>query len=216
MNKTKRPIWQMLVSAAVLALSCAPLSVIGLPTQAPGAVDTMVAQTAAAAASRTASVAATATATSTFTPTPSRTPTVTPTFTPTYIFLFKTSTPSRTLTPSGGGYSTDPYHCEFISQTPANGSSMKPRADFDWDWKVRNNGTKRWDVGSVDYLYVSGDKFYKQDSYDLPRDVGTGGTVELTVDMVAPKNPGTYTTTWGLMTGKTIFCRVSFQIVVSK
>jgi hypothetical protein len=220
MKKAKSRGWRWLIAVAVLSFACAPLSVAGLPTQAPGIVDTIVAQTATAAAVQTASVPPTATSTSTFTPTLSKTPTVTPTLTSTYIYIVtRTATASRTptsTTSAGGSTSSETYHCQLVSQTPANGSTMKPNTDFDWNWKVKNDGTKKWSASSVDYAYVSGDKFHKQNAYDLPEDVSSGESVQLTVDMKAPKNEGTYITTWGLKVGKTTFCLLSFNIVVDK
>lgn len=119
----------LLLSAAVFVISCDVTSFLAspaFPTTAPGAVNTIIAQTAAAAATQTAlrmpavgpvsvstivaqtaAVAATQTEalipdtlTPSFTPFPSQTPSITPTSTPTFIFKLKTPTrPPPTKTP---------------------------------------------------------------------------------------------------------------------
>ena len=86
--------------------------------------------------------------------------------------------------------------------------------DFDAKWKVKNIGKKDWDGNSVDYSYVSGDKFHKVAGYDLGKTVKVGETRELIVDMLSPKNPGTYTTNWSLQVGSEKFCTLSLTIVV--
>jgi hypothetical protein len=66
----------------------------------------------------------------------------------------------------------------------------------------------------VDYNYLTGDKFHKVAAYDLGQTVKFGETIELIVDMTAPKNAGTYTTNWALQVGSEAFCTLSLTIVV--
>jgi len=91
---------------------------------------------------------------------------------------------------------------------------MNSRTDFDGNWKVKNIGKKNWDKNNVDYVYLSGDKFHKVAGYDLGQTVNVGTTTELIVDMIAPKNSGTYTTNWTLRVGTNNFCTMSLTIVV--
>lgn len=98
-----------LVAALVITLACAPVlpSIAPLPTQAVGAVDTIVAATYNAAATGTAVVVSkyTSTPTPPGTLTPSQTPTVTPTGTATVDFVYRSPTPfpTSTLNLKGGG-----------------------------------------------------------------------------------------------------------------
>jgi len=101
-----------------------------------------------------------------------------------------------------------------ISVDPPNGTTFDARADFDAVWRVRNNGQSAWDRNSVDYIYLSGDQFHKVSGYDLSANVQAGETVNLTVDMEAPRNAGTYTTRWTLRAGSNNFCTLSLSIVV--
>jgi hypothetical protein len=121
---------------------------------------------------------------------------------------------TATSADTGNGTSSDKYACQIISIDPANGTSFKPRHDFNTFWKVKNIGTKEWDHNSVDFVYSSGTKMHKVAGYDLGDNVASGEKITLGVDMVAPKNPGTYTTTWVLTVGSNDFCSMSLTIVV--
>jgi len=98
--------------------------------------------------------------------------------------------------------------------TPANGNTFNPRDDFNEVWTVKNIGQKKWDRTSVDFIYSSGDKIHKISGYDLTSNVAVGESIDLGVDMQAPKNSGTYTTTWTLRVGNKTFCPLTLTIVV--
>jgi hypothetical protein len=100
------------------------------------------------------------------------------------------------------------------SQDPPNGTSFNPRDDFDAVWRVRNIGRRTWERNSVDYMFLSGDQFHKVSGYDFDANVSSGQTASVTVDMEAPKNPGTYTTRWTLRVGSDNFCTLELRIVV--
>ena len=213
-RKTKLLVW---VTALALIMACVPsLATPPVPTIDPGAVNTFIAQTANAASTQTAA------SIPTFTPSPTFTPTVFtetpfPTATVTFVFILPTSTPLviPTFTSSGGGgTSSQNYSCQITRVSPANGSRFDPRDDFDAIWTVRNNGQKDWDRNSVDYVYSSGDKIHKVSGYDLDENVRTGNSIDLGVDMQAPKNSGTYTTTWVMRAGDKTFCTMTLSIVV--
>ncbi len=216
LTPTLRPI-RGLLALALLIAGCAPLLPMGFPTQSPDAIPTIVAQTAAAAATQTAAALPTATFTPTITLTPTETPippTETPTPTPTFIFVLATDTATPTIESGGTVGSSTTYRCIVLAQTPPNGTTLAPNTDFDWMWRVENTGTRTWGDTEVDYRYLSGDRFHKKEIYDLPRDVYPGETIELIVDMIAPGETGTYTTTWSLRVGKKTFCPVTLTINV--
>jgi Ig-like domain-containing protein len=223
--KTKLFAWLM---ALGMILACVPsFTAPQISTPVPGAVNTFIAQTSDAASTRTAAAMPTFTPTATTTPTPRNTDTPVPTETPTFIFLLPTLTPIPTFTrvtipggggggsgSGGGGSNSSSYSCQVISVDPPNGTAFNSRDDFDAVWRVRNNGQKAWDRNSVDYIFLSGDQFHKVSGYDLSSNVKAGETLNLTADMQAPKNAGTYTTRWTLRVGSNNFCTLSLSIVV--
>jgi Ig-like domain from next to BRCA1 gene len=187
-----------------------------MPAQAPaapppGAVNTIVVQTARAAASQTAA-ALPPTLTPTLTPSPTRTPTLTPSPSPTFLFLL--SSPTRTATLAA---STGDLGCQLTDQTPADGSTLSKGQTFTATWTVDNIGQSGWDSASVDFVYVTGDKLATVKAVDLPKTVMPGGHVTLKVPMTAPTAAGSYKTAWTLQQGKNKpFCRLTLSIKVGK
>jgi hypothetical protein len=114
----------------------------------------------------------------------------------------------------GGGISSDNFACQVSKVSPANGTSFDPRDDFDAFWTVKNIGQKNWDRNNIDYAYSSGAKIHKVSGYDMSTDVKVGETINLGVDMRAPKDAGTYTTTWTMRNGNNNFCTLTLTIVV--
>ena len=212
--KAKLIIWLI---ALGMILACVPSLATPAPPADPAAVSTFIAQTVIAASTQTAALLPTSTATATTTPTPRNTDTVTPTSTSTVIFILSSPTPIviPTFTAvGGGGTSSEDYACRLVSTSPTNGATFNARDDFDAKWTVRNIGQKNWDRNNLDYRYTSGAILHKREVYDLSSNVNTGGSIELIVDMVAPKNSGNYTTTWNLYAGAKTFCNMTLTINV--
>jgi hypothetical protein len=214
-RKSKLLVW---VTALVLIMACVPSLATPqaqAPTLDPGAINTFIAQTVNAASTQTAASIPTLTPSPTITPTVP-TQTLIPSATATVIFVLSSPTPLviPTFTSSGGGTSSDNFSCQITRVTPANGTRFNPRDDFDAIWTVRNNGQRNWDRNTVDYVYSSGDKIHKVSGYDLDENVRTGNSLDLGVDMQAPKNSGTYSTTWTMRAGNNNFCTLTLTIVV--
>ncbi len=164
-----------------------------------------------ASCSGPATLAPTLVPTGTATPPPSATPA--PTLAP------ETSTPEAPTetpeTPTSEGTASPELSCKVLSQSVRNGHHFDPRERFTVGWSVRNDGTATWDAGSVDFEYFSGTKMYRFSPEPLPASVAPHtAPVALSADMVAPRNPGNYTTIWTLRRGPDAFCRVSLSIVV--
>jgi len=209
--KIKYLIW--CVALAVI-MACVPgIQAPPAPTLDSNAIGTMIVQTGKAALSQTAAAMPTHTPTITFTPTPRFTDTPEPTATSTVIFRFFSPTPIGQAS-STSATSDQAYACQVVSTSPANGTGFSPRTDFDAKWKIKNIGKKDWDAGSVDYVYLSGDRFHKVEGYDLSKTVKVGETIELIVDMIAPKDNGSYSTNWTIRVGSQKFCTLSLTIVV--
>jgi hypothetical protein len=109
------------------------------------------------------------------------------------------------------------YACTLLSQSPKDYTKMKTRQSFDMKWNVRNTGSHIWYANWVPFKYMGGAKMQTHgDRFSLPGNVGRGEKIRLVVDMEAPKTQGIYSTTWGLFSGGTAFCRVTLTIGVSR
>lgn len=214
-RKTKLLLWFMVL---VTLMACGPGGVAPIiPTTDPNAIATFIVQTVNAAFTRTAAAVPTLTPTATFTPTPRFTNTPEPTATSTIIFILSSPTARVTVIPATSTLaetSDQAFSCQVISVTPANGTSFAGRTDFDVTWRVRNNGQRNWNKDNVDLLYLDGTRMHKVELYDLQETIRRGEIVDLTVDMVAPKNSNTYATRWTLRAGNETFCTMSLTIVV--
>lgn len=206
MRRNQRLIFLAVAVAVALALACAPtIGPAPLPTFDANAPLTAIVLTGAAAATQT---ALNAPPTDTATPLPTKTPTDTPTATPTFLFLVPTSGLPPTQIPLG--VSQADYDCQVLSAEPKNPLPVSQR--FIAKWIVANIGVSLWDINSLDYRYVEGEKIHLQSIYDFPATVSPGATVELTIDIQAPSTPGTYTTKWGIYLGKRNFCEMELTI----
>ena len=222
MSTRKVKLISWLISLSMVLACVVPSLATPLPPSDPAAIGTFIAQTVNAASTQTARVLPTSTFTPTTTPTPRNTDTPTPTATATVLFILSSPTslviPTFTAVSSGGGTSSgtssDNYACQVVSVSPANGTSFNAREDFDAVWKVKNIGQRSWDKNGVDYFYASGAKLHKVAGYDLNATVAVGATTDIIVDMTAPKDAGSYSTTWTLKASAKTFCNMSLRITV--
>ncbi len=153
--------------------------------------------------------------TATFTSTPRSTKTPEPTATNTFIWIVKSPTnPVSASLTAAALTSSEKYACLPIDQDPSNWASFPPRQNFDATWRVKNIGKKAWGKEDVDFVYSSGDKFYKSSGYDFKATINPGVTGDLTVKMQSPKKPGNYTTIWAIRIGSNEFCKLRLSIVV--
>lgn len=136
----------------------------------------------------------------------SPTPEATMSLTPTFLFTLPSQTPTTTTQ----------FDCDLVMQSPANGAVLKPREHFTAGWKLQNTGTVSWNPGSVEFTYVAGTKMYQDPLVHLTYGVNPGDSTVLSVDMRAPVNSTTYTTSWALKVGKIYFCRVRLTIYVQE
>ena len=134
--------------------------------------------------------------TATFTPLPTATPLATPTTlsTPTqqpttaiYVPPAVTSTPTRTALC---------LHATLISDGDIpDGTEMSPNEAFTKTWTFKNTGTCTWTT-EFDIFFVSGDQMSAPSVLDFPQTVKPGESVTISIPMVAPSAPGTYTGYW--------------------
>jgi hypothetical protein len=96
---------------------------------------------------------------------------------------------------------------EFVEDvTIPDGTVLTPGQAFTKTWRFRNNGTLPWGKG-VKFVFVEGkyDEFQSEkmggpDFVDVP-DVAPGQTVDVSVNLVAPKQPGRYRSYWRFKLG---------------
>ncbi len=189
-----------LVALALVVEACAAPS-----TPAPAPTST---RTPAPPPSDTPTAASTVTMSPSRTPFPTWTPSSTPLPIPTLSFHFY---PSQTASP---GPTPSPLQCIVQTQRPADGAYFKPKEHFDINWKVLNTGTDGWDPGSVELVYVAGTRTAMSLAIRLEAPADPGEMAGLVAELVAPKNPGTYSTIWSLRRGKDYFCRVGLKFYV--
>jgi hypothetical protein len=170
------------------------------------AAETIVARiTLDAGSNAVAALTETAVAVKTLPPVPSNTPA--PTFifptspVPTYVipptatpWVLPTSTiswPTVTLPP------TVPCNrATFLTDvTIPDGTVLPPNTNFTKIWRVRNDGSCRWD-SSYALIFTSGTAMTNNLTILIPAVVMPGQSIDLAVDMRSPGNPGTYQSNW--------------------
>jgi hypothetical protein len=149
------------------------------------------------------------------TPRPSPTiiyPTITfgPTFTPTYIYYSATPgtiTPTGTLltpTVNPSALAVGCNNLAFIRDvTVPAGTVIEKNQSFRKTWKVQNTGTCDWKY-QYSLVLVGGDAFGSGPT-KIQKSVPVWSWSELSVDLEAPKKPGTYTSSWRLSNGQSLF-----------
>jgi hypothetical protein len=146
-----------------------------------------------------------ATPTSTVTDTPIP-PTLTVSLTPT-----NTATPRPTLTPL-----PPQTGCQVNHQSPYYKQHFGPGADFDATWTLENTGFESWDPDTVDFRYLRGYKFQKNtDIFNFKSAVRPQNTVDIRVDMLAPRETGEFTSVWALMDNGNLLCAVMIDLIIS-
>lgn len=85
---------------------------------------------------------------------------------------------------------------EFVQDLSVpDGTIFGPGNQFTASWRLRNNGTCPW-TAEYGLTFVSGDQLGAAELVPLPHPVAPGQTVDASVDMVAPEQPGSYRSNW--------------------
>ena len=121
--------------------------------------------------------------------------TVTPT--PTVTGTPPTSTPTSTPGPVTG--TVPPSGCDraqFISDvTIPDGTVMSPGATFTKTWRLKNIGTCAW-ATSYQMVFFSGEQMGAASPVAFPQNVPVGQTIDISINMTAPANAGSYRGYW--------------------
>lgn len=125
------------------------------------------------------------------TPLPTNTPWPTDTTDLSSIFPTSTATNISYVTSSSCDGSS------FVSDvTIPDGTELDPGEGFTKTWSFKNAGTCTWSTAYY-IAFISGDDM-SGESTDLTASVSPSGTIDVSVDMVAPLTAGTYTGYWKL------------------
>jgi len=87
-------------------------------------------------------------------------------------------------------------NAEFVKDvTYEDNSRLKPGERFTKVWEVMNVGACTWNK-SYSLIFSSGDRLGGLSPKPIGVEVPPGGTLQISIDLVAPKNSGQYLGTW--------------------
>jgi hypothetical protein len=105
-------------------------------------------------------------------------------------------TPSQTPPPSPAGGGVD-MAAFIVDVTVPDGANYAPGDTFKKTWRLQNIGTTTWTT-DYDLVFISGSQMGAAAAVPLAANTLASETVDLTVDLVAPPESGTYTGYWML------------------
>ncbi|MCW5877183.1 MAG: hypothetical protein KIS85_09960 [Anaerolineales bacterium] len=131
-----------------------------------------------------------------------------PTQTPIVVTATYTDTPEivETATPTNTSVPPTPVavcnQAAFVADITIPDNSQIGRGNtFTKTWRIRNTGTCTWDKDDYDVVFESGTNLANNNTFDLPKDVAPGETVDISIPMRAPQDNGTYRSSWMIRSG---------------
>jgi hypothetical protein len=91
------------------------------------------------------------------------------------------------------------YSSALVSETIPSGSRLDPGESFRKTWTIKNTGTCDWDR-EFRITHVGGYDFEGADPKRIPEKVPAGSTIDISMSIVAPDDPDTYSSSWRLAT----------------
>jgi hypothetical protein len=89
---------------------------------------------------------------------------------------------------------------EFVADVNIpDGTVFAPGQSFTKTWRISNTGQTTWTSGYA-LIFIDGDLLGAEAVVPLPEEVAPGKNVDVSVDMVAPDQAGTYTSYWKMKT----------------
>lgn len=122
-----------------------------------------------------------------------------------------TQTSATTAVPPGPSGDRAIYVADV---TIPDGTVISPGAAFKKTWKLQNAGSSTWTT-SYSLAFVSGEKMGNITSVPLPQSVAPGAQIDVTVDMVAPTNPGSYQSYWKMKNASGQFFNDSVYVLIT-
>ena len=192
MKRLLLPASLFLLSSLLLA-SCLPAPVnAAQSTPNVSTIEAGVVQTLEANSATQTAMAPTSTPTSTATPTETPTETATPT---------PTATPTNVPTATTAPVVVQPapcYSAAFIEDvTVPDGTGYSAGTSFGKTWRLQNTGSCTWTT-AYQLIFTTGDHMSGPDSINLTSTVYPGQTIDVSAEMRAPSESGTYTGYWRL------------------
>ncbi len=126
-----------------------------------------------------------------------------------------TPTPPETATPTlnPGGNSGD--LAIFVADvTIPDGTVIAPGASFTKTWKLQNGGTTTWTT-SYSLAFASGEQMGGDASVALKQSVAPGAQIDVSVNLVAPNNPGSYQGYWKMKNATGQFFDYSVYVLIT-
>lgn len=113
-----------------------------------------------------------------------------------------TATPVPTSVPTSTATATaipDPCNAvKFVADvTVQDGTQFMPGVDFIKTWRLKNTGTCTW-TADYDLIFVDGRLMGGNQTQPLPGSVKPGETIDISLNLEAPKDPGDYIGFWML------------------
>lgn len=91
---------------------------------------------------------------------------------------------------------------EFVADvTVPDGEAHGPNRPFIKIWRLKNAGQTAWST-AYSLAFVSGSLMSAQAEVDMPQEVAPGETVDISLELVAPAEPGIYQSLWKLRNDK--------------
>jgi len=170
-----------MLAASLFISACGSGGADATPTLSAEMIETQAVATFAAGLTQTALILPTETATPTHTPTATASPT--------------SMQGSPTAASAGIAPTASCYGMAFVADvTVPDKTAMTPGQKFTKTWRVRNNGSCAWPVGSK--LAFTGGEAMGGSALTLEDVVDAGDDVELSVAMTAPGTSGSYRGNW--------------------
>jgi len=105
------------------------------------------------------------------------------------------------------------YNSALVSETIPTGARMTPGESFEKTWTIKNTGTCDW-LRDFFFDYVGGYDFQGADRVRITQKVVPGSTVDISMSIVAPDDPDTYTSSWRMRTDDGSFFGQVFTIEI--
>lgn len=112
-----------------------------------------------------------------------------------------TITPTGIVPGTGQSDANCTYAFSFVDDvTIPDDTVLRPGEAFTKTWRIKNEGTCTWgpNHNARALAFTTGDKLGAPDLAPLTAEVKPGQTADVSVNMVAPTAPGTYTSQWKL------------------
>jgi hypothetical protein len=113
----------------------------------------------------------------------------------------------------------EPFQCNLNKTDPEPYTVFKPGYNFRMEWRVWNRGSVIWKSDGVLFYFIGGDKLYNdaeraKEGIKLDYNVYPQDKILLRVAMTSPKEPGTYSSTWGLRRENRDYPFCTFDMVI--